>query len=257
MQEYETNMQENDADMQKNGRDPGELIVLSQVQETETVWLWEPYIALGKVTIMQGDPGEGKSTIALHLAAAVTRGVSMENRNILVSNPDYVVYQNAEDGLADTIKPRLLRANADCENVFCLNDSKYPLEVGDGRIKMILEKLHPKLLILDPLQAYLGADVDMHRANEIRPIMTELSELAEQYHCAILLIGHMNKMQKGKSIYRGLGSIDLTAAARSVLLVVHAVHHLGQGGTHLSVRDDNCFIVIRIFFRFYQGPGVP
>ena len=203
----------------------GRLVPLSEFRSTETEWLWYPYIPLGKVTIMQGDPGEGKSSIALYLAAAVSRGLDPENPREIITTPDIAVYQNAEDGIADTVKPRLERAKADCDMVYCLDDSQIPLSVTDGRIGMILRELHPKLLILDPLQAYLGDDVDMHRANEVRPVMRMLSDLAEQYHCAILLIGHMNKMQKTKSLYRGLGSIDLTAAARSVLLVTRDPAH--------------------------------
>ena len=195
------------------------MICLNRIQSAQAEWLWYPYIPLGKITIIQGDPGEGKSTFALHLAAAVTRGVSVEDFTKCVSNPDYVIYQNAEDGLADTVKPRLERAHADCDMVFCLDDTEFPLSITDGRLPMILAEYKPRLLILDPLQAYLGECVDMHRANEVRPVMSCLAALAEQYRCAVILIGHMNKAAGLKSVYRGLGSIDLTAAARSVLLV--------------------------------------
>lgn len=201
------------------------LICMEQVKATQTDWLWYPYVPLGKVTIMQGDPGEGKSSIALRLAAAVSRGTAMEDLRKAVTNPDYVIYQNAEDGIADTVKPRLERAHADCSMIYCLDDPQFPLTMTDGRLDQTLREMHPRLLILDPLQAFLGDCVDMHRANEVRPVMTYLAEMAERYHCAILLIGHMNKMQKSKSLYRGLGSIDLTAAARSVLLVTRDPAH--------------------------------
>ncbi len=201
------------------------LICMEQVEATQTEWLWYPYVPLGKVTIMQGDPGEGKSSIALRLAAAVSRGTSVENPHLAVTNPDYVIYQNAEDGIADTVKPRLERAHANCSMIFCLDDPQFPITMTDGRLEQTLNQLRPRLLILDPLQAFLGDCVDMHRANEVRPVMSYLAEIAERYHCAVLLIGHMNKMQKGKSLYRGLGSIDLTAAARSVLLVTRDPAH--------------------------------
>lgn len=89
----------------------------------------------------------------------------------------------------------------------------------DERLEMALEETGARLIVLDPIQGYLGADVDMHRANEIRPVMTHLAKLAEKYQCAIVLIGHMNKnSMASKAAYRGLGSIDLSAAARSILL---------------------------------------
>lgn len=196
----------------------GDLRFYCQTPPQETRWLWEPYIPLGKVTIIQGDPGEGKSTLALQLAAAVSRGCSFPSGD-LTGQPQYVLYQNAEDGVADTVRPRLDRAGADCRFIMHIHDAEAPLGIIDSRFVRLLERVRPALVVLDPLQAYLGSDVDMHRANEVRPVMSALSEMAEEFGCAIVLIGHMNKMQGIKSIYRGLGSIDLTAAARSVLLV--------------------------------------
>ena len=198
---------------------------MEQVEATETRWLWYPYIPRGKLTIIQGDPGEGKSTFALYLAAQITQGRSIEQPFRIERAPALVCYQNAEDGIADTVKPRLLRAGADCNMVLFTDESREPLSLTDGRIESIMRDHHVKLIILDPMQAYLGSDVDMHRANEIRPVMSYLASLAENYDCAVVLIGHMNKMQKTRSLYRGLGSIDLTAAARSVLLVARDPAH--------------------------------
>ena len=121
--------------------------------------------------------------------------------------------------MADTIKPRLLAANADCSKVLVIDDSDTPLTMRDARLEQAIIETNAKLVVLDPIQGFLGADVDMHRANEIRPIMKHISELVEKYKCAIILIGHMNKCSVGKSAYRGLGSIDFQAAARSVLIV--------------------------------------
>lgn len=130
-----------------------------------------------------------------------------------------MIYQTAEDGLADTIKPRLLSADADCSKVLVIDDRDTPLTMRDVRLEQAIVETNAKLVVLDPIQGFLGADVDMHRANEISPIMKHMSELAEKYKCAIILIGHMNKCSVGKSAYRGLGSIDFQAAARSVLIV--------------------------------------
>lgn len=119
----------------------------------------------------------------------------------------------------DTIKPRLLAAGADCSKVLVIDDSDQPLTMLDERLEQAIRLTNARLVVLDPIQSFLGAEVDMHRANEIRPLMKRVSVLAEKYHCAIVLIGHMNKNSTGKSSYRGLGSIDFQAAARSVLIV--------------------------------------
>lgn len=209
------------SDMQQNNQPvtANPIIFMDSVQPQEVKWLWYPYIPLGKVTVMMGDPGEGKSTLALNIAAAVSKGLDFPDMHAVSTSPQFVCYQNAEDGLADTIRPRLDKAGADASMILCLNESAQDVSFLSAGLHEVITKLKPKLVILDPLQAYLGADVDMHRANEIRPVMHYLSNLAEQHGCAILLIGHMNKRSDMKSSYRALGSIDLTAAARSVLIV--------------------------------------
>ena len=129
------------------------------------------------------------------------------------------IREGAEDGLGDTIKPRLLAAGADCSKVMVIDDSDQPLTMADVRLEEAIVQTKAKMVVLDPIQGFLGANVDMHRANEIRPLMKRIAVLAEKYHCAVILIGHMNKNSNGKSSYRGLGSIDFQAAARSVLIV--------------------------------------
>ena len=175
--------------MKNRKAEPGlRLINMENVAVEQVEWLLYPFIPYGKVTIIQGDPGEGKTTMVLQIIAKLTKGEPVlpvkdgeEEPTEKADEPVNVIYQTAEDGLGDTIKPRLV--------------------------------------VLDPIQSFLGAEVDMHRANEILPLMKRVSVLAEKYHCAVVLIGHMNKNSTGKSSYRGLGSIDFQAAARSVLIV--------------------------------------
>lgn len=193
------------------------LINMQDVEVEDVEWLIYPFIPYGKITIIQGDPGEGKTTLVLQIIATLTKGEAIVNEE--AKPPINVIYQTAEDGLGDTIKPRLLSADADCSKVLVIDDKDTPLTMRDVRLEQAIVETKAKLVVLDPIQGFLGADVDMHRANEIRPVMKHIAELADKYKCAIILIGHMNKCSMGKSTYRGLGSIDFQAAARSVLIV--------------------------------------
>lgn len=225
------------------------LICMDDVEAKEVEWLWYPYIPYGKLTIVQGDPGEGKTTMVLQLAALLSKGEKLPCDE-KERTPVNVIYQTAEDGLADTVKPRLEAAGADCSRVLVIDECEAELSMTDERIEQALKETGAKVLILDPIQAYLGADVDMHRANEIRPVMKRLGDMAEKYGCAILLIGHMNKASGSKSTYRGLGSIDFQATARSVLVVgrvkddptlrvmAHDKSSLAPEGTSVAFRLD-------------------
>lgn len=224
------------------------MIRMSEIQEQMVSWLWYPYIPSGKITIMQGDPGEGKTFLILGIAAYLSQGIPFFERES--QPPANVIYQTAEDGLADTIKPRLISLGADCRKILVIDESENPLSFCDQRIKRAIIKTSAKLLILDPLQAYLGANVDMHRANELRPIFSRLGNVAEETGCAIVIIGHMNKGGT-KSTYKGLGSIDITAAARSVLVVgrspedenvrimAHTKSNLAPSGSSIAFTFDD------------------
>lgn len=191
-------------------------IITMQDVETEQVdFLWNPYIPLGKISIVQGDPGCGKTTMVLAVAAAITNGEELPGG--ARSAPSSVIFQTAEDGLADTIKPRLEQLGADCSRVHVIDESEDALSLADERIEQAIIKMDAKLFILDPLQAYLGG-ADMHSANGVRPLMKSLGAVAERTGCAIVIVGHLNK-KGGKAQYRGLGSIDIYAAARSVLTI--------------------------------------
>ena len=131
-----------------------------------------------------------------------------------------MIYQTAEDGLGDTVKPRLIEAGADLDRVLVIaEDETNPLTLADTRIERAIRQNQAKLLIIDPIQAFLGAKVDINRANEVRPIFRKLGDIALRTGCAILLIGHLNKAVGVQSTYRGLGSIDFTASVRSLLFI--------------------------------------
>jgi hypothetical protein len=184
--------------------------------ETEQVeWLMKPYLPFGKISIVQGDPGEGKTTMMLAIAADITRGRALPGGSSCA--PADVIFQTAEDGLGDTIKPRFEKLGADCSRVHVIDESEKPLSLSDERIEQAIIKTGARLLILDPAQAYFTG-ADMNNAGGVRPLMKILAGVAERTNCAVVIIGHLNK-SKSKSTYRGLGSIDIYAAARSVLTV--------------------------------------
>ena len=200
-----------------------QLVPLSGVTAQSVDWLWKPYIPLGKITLIEADPGTGKTYLCLALASVVSNGghFYMESDGI-TREPGKVIYQTAEDGIADTIVPRLQSfiPPPNLENIITIDDREKGLDFMDSRIESALQAVRPKLFVIDPLQAYLGAKVDMHRANQVRPVMAHIAQLAEKYGCAFVMIMHMNKNALGEqAMYRGLGSIDIPAVARSMMFL--------------------------------------
>ncbi len=186
-----------------------QMIKMSEIQSQEVEWLWYPFIPYGKLTIVQGDPGDGKTTLILNIAAKLSRGEGLDNE-MKLSAPMNVIYQSAEDGLADTVKPRLEQAGADCERILVIDEKDKSLSMADERLEEAIVKTKARMLILDPIQAYLGGGMDMNRANEARDMTKKLGALAEKYQCAIVLIGHMNKAAGNKAAYRGINVVNLS-----------------------------------------------
>ena len=222
------------------------MFTMQDVQAEPVSWLWEPYIPRGKITIIQGDPGNGKTTLILAVAAAVVNGEALPG--VFAGAPADVIFQTAEDGLADTIKPRLERFGADFSRIHVIDESEQPLSLSDERLEQAIARADAKLLVIDPIQAYLGG-ADMHSARGMRPLMKALGAVAERTGCAVILIGHLNK-KGGAAQYRGLGSIDIYAAARSVLTVgimddmrvaVHSKSNLAPPGAPVGFNLDPDF----------------
>ena len=193
------------------------MLCYKDIEQTSVEWLWFPYIPFGKLTIIQGNPGEGKTYFAMMLTAACTNRKLFPNMEDI--EPFNVIYQTAEDGMGDTIKPRLVEAGADLSRVMVIDDSEEALTLSDDRIEKAVRQNHVRLVVIDPVQAFIGADVDMNRANEVRPVFRKLGMIAEKTSCAIVLIGHLNKSSGTQSTYRGLGSIDIMAAVRSLIFI--------------------------------------
>lgn len=204
--------------MKDNGKQKANVNSYSNIAATSVHWLWYPYIPYGKLTLLQGDPGEGKSTFIIRVAAALTKGEDLPGYSTS-GKPITVIYQCSEDGLSDTVKPRLMEAGADCSRVVYIVEEEAPLTLDDDRIADAIEQTGAKLMIIDPIQAFMGQDIDWNNAVKIRRVLKNLSDTAQKYDCAVVMVGHMNKSTGGKNLYRGLGSIDIAAIARSVLMI--------------------------------------
>ena len=197
-----------------------EIIKASEVTPKEVRWLWYPYIPFGKVTLLQGDPGDGKSKLMLSLAALLSKGALLpfsdeEERN----EPMTVIYQTTEDDADDTVVPRFNAASGDGEKLIFIKEDEKNLTFGDDRIRQAIEKCNAKLLILDPMSSYIGGDCSMNNANETRTEFNHLIAVAKDTGCAIVIIAHMNKAKDTSPLYRTNGSIDIAGAARSILAV--------------------------------------
>jgi hypothetical protein len=153
----------------------------------------------------------------MNIIAAVSNGTDSTD-GMRLKKPMHVIYQCSEDSASDTIKPRLIKAGADCSNVAFIDEDPESLTLNDENLRRAIADFNAKLVVIDPFQAYLG-DTDMASAASVRKVLRQIGFWASAYDCAIVLTGHLNKKQGTKDLYRGLGSIDLVAAARSVLQV--------------------------------------
>ena len=224
------------------------LMSMAEVEKETVEWLWYPYIPYGKITIIQGNPGDGKTNLALKIAACVSSGTPLPGLPELEQQK--VIYLSAEDGVRDTLKPRLEELGANTQNILFFKEEDKPTSLSQRAIEIALDMSGAKVLIIDPIQAFMGSRTDMNKANEVRETLRPVGELAEKYKCSIILIGHLNKAQGLNSIYRGIGSMDFTAISRSILLVgrhkddsglrifVHNKSSLGPQGPSQAFRLD-------------------
>ena len=158
------------------------IISMDEVQSKEVNWLWYPYIPYGKITIIQGDPGEGKTTLALRLAALLSKGEALPYDDT-EREPVKIIYQTAEDGLEDTIKPRLEAAEADCTQIKVIDESEAALSMLDERIEKAIIEVGARVVILDPIQAYVGANINMNNA---KPAYTNLITKFKFFFCRMM-----------------------------------------------------------------------
>jgi hypothetical protein len=191
---------------------------MADVAPEPVEWLWEPYIPKGKLTSIEGDPGVGKSWLTMALAAQISRGEKLPGVK-QTAEPASVLLLTAEDGAADTIRPRLDAAGADVDRVHAITAPLSFDKAGAATLKREIEAVRPALVIIDPIVAYLPERTDINSASAVRPVLARLAKVAEETGVAIAFVRHLAKGTRDKAIYRGLGSIDFTAACRSVLMV--------------------------------------
>ena len=182
---------------------PLEIIKASEIEPKEVKWLWYPYIPFGKVTLLQGDPGDGKSKLMLSIAALLSKGEPIPFTETEENEPMTIIYQTTEDDADDTVVPRFNSAGGDGENLIFIKEDEKTLSFGDNRIREAIEKYNAKLLILDPLSSYIGENCSMNNANETRAEFNHLIAVAKDTGCAIVIIAHMNKMKDNRQGHHG------------------------------------------------------
>ncbi len=199
---------------------------MSEVEREYVRFLWDPYIPAGKLTLLEGDPGIGKTWISIALACCIAGGETlpgMKGSHV----PQKVLYATCEDGIHDTLKGRIEDFGANFEaqsNIFCPKDLFTLDEDCLQMLQNTLDEFACGIVFIDPIVGYLEAGMDMNKANEVRSVMKKLHAIAEHTGAAIIAIRHLRKSPaggkgKGNTLYDGIGSIDFTGAARSVIQV--------------------------------------
>jgi len=196
-----------------------ELISAKDVKVRPVKWLWPFFIPKGKITLLQGDPGDGKSTFMLTVAAYMSRGEPLPYTEYEEPpGPIKVIYQSTEDDYEDTIVPRFEKAGGVRDNLVFINEKLKHLTFEDPRLLQGIKETGAKLVVLDPLSSYFG-DGNINASNEVRPKFNALIQAAQETDCAIVIVNHLNKMAGIGSKYRVPGSIDVVGAVRSILLL--------------------------------------
>lgn len=200
----------------------------SDVEEKATTFLWKPFLPRHTVASFYGNPSEGKTFVALDICARITRGGEWPDGQGHFEAAN-CVYLSAEDDKSRTLKPRAAAAGANLERLYFITGVDVPgkgtqtinLKQHLGVLREMIRETDARLVVFDPIQSFLGSNVDMFRANETRPVIAPLIQLCEELDCTILFLGHENKNYAASAMHRALGSVDLVASMRSVFMAGH------------------------------------
>lgn len=191
---------------------------MADITPESVAWLWPGRIAEGKFTLIDGDPGEGKSLITIDLAARLSTGRPMPGESAAPPEPQKTLFLCCEDDLADTIAPRLDAAGAERRNIEVIRDLiKIPGQLA--LLESAIVEMGAKLVFIDPLNGYIDGKVNTHSDHAVRCALTPLVELAARLRVPIVGVRHLNKQPGGTAKYRGNGSIAYVGLARSALMV--------------------------------------
>jgi hypothetical protein len=191
----------------------------SEVVPAPVAWLWEPYLARGKLAVLDGDPGVGKSFALLDLAARLSRGGPLPDGRPL-DRPHVTLMLSAEDAAADTLRPRAEAAGADLDLIVLVRPGSVVRFPDDMAALEDLALAHrPDLIVLDPLAAFVPPALTASHDPSVRAALAPLAALAEVLDCAVVLVRHLTKAGGPRSLYRGLGSIGITGVIRTGLLI--------------------------------------
>lgn len=226
-----------------------DFIKYSDMETKAIEWLWFPYIPKGMVSIVQGDPKSGKTFMLIDIISRITRGDYMpfSNEKFEIGN---VIFQNSDDPIEHSLKGRLELQGTDTERVFAVDERQQKLYLKDlKRLEELIQKVSPQLIVLDPIQAYMG-DSDSNSMVQVRNVLAPLKIIAEKYNVAIVLVQHLKKGNESKAIYKGAGSIDFVGFARSMIMVIkdneiderlflHTTSNVAKEGHCLSYKIEN------------------
>ncbi len=201
-------------------------VPLSAIVAQVVKWQWDGRIPLGAITVIDGDPGLGKSTLTLDLAARLTTGQTMpgDGHGAGAMPPGNVLLLTVEDSLAHTVRPRLEAAGADVDRVHVFDQARLEgalptMPSHQDEILSMIRATQARMVIVDPFVAFLDEGLSYNNDQDVRRAMAAWAAIAEKTGAAIVLIRHLNKRAGGSSLYRGGGSIGIIGAARSGLVV--------------------------------------
>lgn len=230
----------------------------SEIEEEETEWIWKPYIPLGCLVALIGEPGVGKSTISAMIAGKLSSG-GVFPYDVLHQQPSIVVFQNGEDNPSTTTKRRLIAAGANLDNIVMIDEEECTFNLKRIKaLERLIEETKCKLVVIDPIQSYMPAKVNSNDRSDVRKVLSPIKELAQKYGCTIMYLMHTNKNESSKDINRASGSGDFVAITRSVLMVNadednkrsylnHIKSNLARKGPTIEFRIKNdCFEFVRL-----------